>query len=64
MYRLFGFKEVGGSEDVGSKFFPFWKMRICVYLFWCLVGSWEVEVESYIVFFSVWLVMWKWKWKS
>ena len=28
---LFGFKEVGGSEEVGSRFlFSFWKMRICV----------------------------------
>ena len=24
----------------------------------------EMEVKKYIVFFGVWLVIWKWKWKS
>ena len=52
---MFGFKEVGGSEEVGIFFLL--EMRICVYLFQCLVGSWEVKVEKYIVFFGIWLVM-------
>jgi len=45
-------------------FFSSWKMWIWVYIFQCLVDSSEVEVEKFIVFSGVWLVMWKWKWKN
>jgi len=54
---LFGFKEAGGSEKVRSRvFFLLKNVNLCV-SFRCLVGSWEVKVKKYIVFFGVLLVM-------
>ena len=55
--RLFGCREVGGSEKVRSRILFLLENETFLCFFRCLIGNWEVKVEKYIVFSGVWLVM-------